>query len=88
MRQISIAPADGFGRLVVVPNVATNLSREVSDGRKDTAGEQLAFDFRKPELDLVQPGRVGRGEMERHVRMIEQKTSGPLGSYGWTDYPQ
>jgi hypothetical protein len=52
---ISIAPADRFRRLVVVPDVAANLPREVSDGRKDGPGEKLAFDFRKPELDLIEP---------------------------------
>jgi hypothetical protein len=38
-----------------MPNVATNLSGEVSDGREDAAGEQLALDLRKPELDLIEP---------------------------------
>ncbi len=65
--------ANRFRRLVVMPNVATDLSSEASDGRKDAAGEQLAFDFRKSELDLIEPGRIGRREMQMDVRMFKQK---------------
>src|SRR3954447_22153608 len=65
-----------------MPNVATNLASEVRDGRKDAPGEQLAFDLCKPELDLIQPGRVGRSEMELDVRMIEEKRSDGLGLVG------
>jgi hypothetical protein len=56
-----------------VPDVATNLPRKIGDGRKDATGQEIAFDLREPELDLVQPGRIGRGEMEMDVRMIQQK---------------
>ena len=69
MRRIAIAPADRFRRLVVVPDVATNLAREVRDGREDAAGEEVAFDLRKPEFDLVEPRGIGRGEVEMHVGM-------------------
>src|SRR6202047_2683314 len=79
MRRISIAPADRCGRFGVVPDVATNLAGQVSDGRKDAPGKQLAFDLCKPKLDLVQPGRIRRGEMEMDVRMIEQKRPDRLG---------
>jgi len=79
MRRVSIAPADRFRRLVVVATVATNLPGEISDGRKDAAGEELAFNVGKPELDLIEPGRIRRREMQVHVRMIQQKRSDGLG---------
>ena len=79
MRRIAIAPADRFRGLVVMPDVATNLAREVCDGREHAAGEHVALDFRKPELDLVEPRRVRRREMEMHVRMVQQEHADGLG---------
>jgi hypothetical protein len=38
-----------------MPDVATNLSREVSDRREDAAREQVPFDLGEPEFDLIQP---------------------------------
>ena len=79
MRRIAIAPANRFRRLVVVPDVATNLAREVSDRGEDAPGEQIALDLRKPELDLIEPGRIGRREMQMHVRVVEEKGAHGLG---------
>ena len=79
MRRVAIAPSDGFRRRVVVPDVATNLAGEVSDGRKDAPGEEIAFDLGKPELDLIQPGRIRRGEMQMQVRMVQKKRADRLG---------
>ena len=77
MRGVAVAPANRFRRLVVVPDVTTNLAREVRDRGEDAAREQIAFDLRKPEFDLIEPGRVGRREMQMDVRVREEK--GPHG---------
>src|SRR5262249_2388107 len=73
MCRIAITPANWLSRLVVWADVAPNLPREVSDGREDAAREQIALDLRKPELDLVEPRRVGRREMQVDIRMVQQK---------------
>src|SRR5262245_16289308 len=73
MRWIAITPADRLRRLVVVTDVATNLPREVWDRREDASGQEVALDLGKPQLDLVEPRRVGRREMQVDVRMVQQK---------------
>src|SRR6266542_3375258 len=73
MRWIPIGPANRLRSFVVVPNVATNLPCEVGDRREDPACEQLPLDLRKPELDLIQPRRVRRREVDLHMRMREQE---------------
>jgi len=50
-------------------NVASNLSRQIVHRGEDASCEQLAFNAAEPQLDLVQPRRVGRREVEMHVRM-------------------
>ena len=60
MRRVAVVPTNRFRRLVVVPDVATNLPREISDGRKSASGEEIAFDLYKPDLDLVKRWGVTR----------------------------
>ena len=56
MRWVAVLPANALRRLVVVADIATNLPREVGDGRKDAAREEIPFNLREPQLDLVEPG--------------------------------
>ena len=79
MRWIAITPADRFRRLVVVPDVATDLPGEVGHGREDPAREEVPFDLGKPEFDLVEPGGIRRREVQVHVRMVEQERADRLG---------
>ena len=37
--------------------------------------KQVALDLGKPELDLIEPGRIRRREMQLHARMLQQETS-------------
>ena len=60
-------------------DVPTNLPCEVSDRREHTARQEIAFDFRKPELDLVEPRRISRREVEVDGRMIHQERPHRLG---------
>ena len=64
MRRIAVGPADRLRVLVVLRNVAPNLARKVRDRREDSAGEQVAFDFRKPEFHLIEPRGVRRREVQ------------------------
>src|SRR5205814_5905055 len=73
MHWIPISPANRFRSFVVVPNVATNLPRQVGDRREYPARQELTLDLRKPKLDLVEPRRVCRCEVDPHVRMREQE---------------
>src|SRR5262245_34533889 len=73
MGWIAIAPPDRLGGLVVVADVATNLSRQVSDRGEDAARQQVPLDLRKPEFDLVEPRRIGRREVQMHVWVLQQE---------------
>ena len=68
MSRIAIAPANRLRRLCCSAGCSVPMRRARSgDRREDAAGEQVAFDLRKPEFDLIQPRRVRRGEIEAHV---------------------
>ena len=54
-------------------DIPANLPREVGNGREDAARQQIAFDFGKPELDLIEPGRIRRREVQMDVRVVHQK---------------
>src|SRR5712691_7241072 len=73
MRGVAITPADRFRRFVVMPNVSSNLAREIGDGGKDATRQKIALDLGKPEFDLVQPGGVRWRKVNPHVGMLDQK---------------
>jgi hypothetical protein len=54
MSRIAITPTNRFRRFIVMTDVPTNLPRQIGDGREDAARQQVALDFRKPQLDLVE----------------------------------
>src|SRR4026208_1576312 len=64
MRRAAVGPADRFRICVIPRDVATDLARQVGDGRKDAPREQVALDLTKPELDLIQPRRVRAREVQ------------------------
>src|SRR5262249_50382297 len=82
MSRIAITPSDRFWRFVVVADVPTNLPREVCDGGEDAARQEVTFDLRKPQLDLIEPGRIGWREVHVDVRMLQQKRAHGLGFVG------
>src|SRR5215204_4260362 len=73
MRRIAIGPANRFRVFVVALDVATDLPRQVGNRREDASRQYVALDFREPELDLVEPGRVRRGEVQVDTRMGREK---------------
>ena len=79
MGRIAVTPSNRFRRLVVVPDVPANLPREVSHGRKDAPGEEISFDLREPEFDLIEPRRVRRREMQPHIGVRDQERAHRLG---------
>ena len=64
-RHISISRS---GRFVVVADVAHELSLEVGDGSEHASGDDVALDLAEPQLDLVEPGGVGRSEVQVNLR--------------------
>jgi hypothetical protein len=46
---------------VIVADESHDLAGQIVDGAEDTARDYLAFNFREPNLYLIEPGGVGRG---------------------------
>ena len=63
-------------------DVAHELAGQVFDRGENTAGNDLALDFGEPEFDLVEPGRVGRGEVQVDLRMGLEELRDLLGFVG------
>src|SRR5204863_231501 len=59
-------------------DVATKFASQVGDGSENATGNDLRFDLSEPDLDLVQPGRIGRGEVKLHARMLCEELSNRL----------
>jgi len=56
-----------------MPDIAHQLAAQVRDGGENTACGHVALNLCKPELDLVQPGRIGRRVVELNVGMSHQE---------------
>jgi hypothetical protein len=82
MRRVAIGPADRLLCFVVAMDITTNLASQVGDGGENAARLQVSLDFGKPQFDLVQPGRIGRREVQLHMRMREQEGAHGLGRMG------
>ncbi len=59
-----MSPLYGLWRLVVVPDVLHEFSAQVGQRCEHAAGNDVTLDLGEPELDLVEPRRVSRGEMQ------------------------
>src|SRR6266853_5099542 len=58
------SPAEGCGGFVVLLDVTDQLSGEVGRRSEDSPSDDIALDFGKPDLDLIEPTRIGRGVMD------------------------
>ena len=58
------SPAEGCSGFVVLLDVTDQLSGEVGDRGEDSPSDEIALDFGKPDLDLIEPTRIGRGVMD------------------------
>jgi hypothetical protein len=56
-----------------LPDIAHELFIQIFGAGEDTSGNDIALDAGKPVFDLVEPGRIGRREMHRDLRMFNQK---------------
>ena len=64
MISIPVSPAEGCGGFVVLPDVTDQLSGEVGCRSEDSASDDIALDFGKPDLDLIEPTGIGRGVVD------------------------
>jgi hypothetical protein len=82
LTRIGVLPFDGFGGGVVLADVGHQLAMEVLGRGEDAAIDEVTLDFAEPKLDLVEPGRVGRGEVKLDSRVCGQKLLDSLGLVG------
>jgi hypothetical protein len=57
----------GLAFVVVLADVGHDTAGEILLGGEDVAVDEIAFDLREPEFDLIEPGGVGRSEVELDV---------------------
>ena len=58
------SPAEGGSGFVVLLDIADELSGEVGCGSENAPRDDVALNFGKPDLDLIEPTGIGRGEMD------------------------
>src|SRR5438093_10426086 len=69
-------PEEGASVAIVVLHELIDLGHELRDAGKGPAADGALRDERKPALDLIEPGRVGRREVEvvRGCRASQRRT--------------
>src|ERR1700719_899090 len=72
-RWIGIFPLHGTGRFVVLTDVSHDLSLQIRNGSKYTSRDDIALDLAEPQLDLIQPRRVGWSEVQVNFGMHSQE---------------
>ena len=64
MVNILISPTEGCGGFVVLLDVAHELPGQVGGGSENSPRDHIALNFGKPDFDLIEPARIGRGVMD------------------------
>lgn len=82
MGRITVDPFHGLGRVVVLADVAHELSLQVGQGGEDPACDHIALDLGEPQLHLVEPGGVGRGVMQMDPGMLGEERIDAFGLVG------
>ena len=59
---VFVSPLEGESCFVVMADIAHDLSVEVGLGFEDAACNEVSLDLGEPDLDLIEPGGIGRGE--------------------------
>ena len=70
---VSVLPLDGASIGGVGVDVAAEFASQVGNRGEDAARDDLAFDLGEPDLDLVEPGRIGGGEVKPDSGMLLQE---------------
>jgi hypothetical protein len=61
---ILTTPAEGCCGFVILLDVTNELSGEVACGSEDSPSNDIALNFGKPDLDLIEPAGIGRSVMD------------------------
>ena len=72
-RRVVVLPAKRLGLLGVGLDVASQLPRHIRSGREDAPRQHIPLHFRELQLDLTQPRRMRRGQVQRDVRVLIEK---------------
>lgn len=70
---VSVFPIERPCIFRIGANIAHQLASQVANGSEHAAGDDLALNPSKPDLDLIQPGRIGGREVEMHVGVFVQE---------------
>jgi hypothetical protein len=63
-------------------DVAAEFAGQVGGGGEHAAGDHVALEFGEPQLDLVEPRRVSRREVQAEVGMLVEERRHLLGLVG------
>ena len=64
---LGFRPGEGFGGVIVGRDEGVDVSLELGGGVERCAGKRLSGEDGEPDLDLIEPGRMRRGEVEVDV---------------------
>ena len=73
------SPAEGCSGLVVLLDVTDQFSGEVGGGSENSPRDDIALNFGKPDLDLIEPTGIGRGVMDSYGWMGLEELENILG---------
>ena len=71
-------PREWFGGVVVGRDEGIDMGLELGDGVERCAGERFAAQDGKPDLDLIEPGRVSGREVKPDSRMLLEELADRL----------
>ena len=61
------------GKYALLDQLAEEFAAQIGNRGEDAAVNDFSLESGKPDFDLIQPGAIGGGEMEFHVRMAVQE---------------
>ena len=79
---ITVSPLERPCVRVVVANILHDFSFEICFRREDPSCDKVPLYFRKPYLDLVEPGTVGRSIVHVHIGVFAQEQLDAFGLMG------
>ncbi len=74
-----MGPLEWAGLFVVGADVAHDFSLEVNLRGEDPAGDEVTLNLGEPNLDLIEPRRVGWRKMDTDVGMVSEEGLDPFG---------
>ena len=76
-------PDEGLGLSVVMTGEVIDFRGQVHDAPERASSDRLLGDDVEPDLHLVQPGSISRGQMDVEVGMARPASASPGHACGW-----